>query len=165
MTCLYQALSQRVDGWRAANCPCDDFPATREILEVALEDGESVQLRYLRRAQLRALQTYWYLRLVQIDLLVRVARSHQGFVALPAPMAVLTGPVPGALEFNLRAWTTHEADWVAVRSEWAVKIRDAQTEAGREVPIPQPEISLRGVSPSTAASLAATAPSPAAGPA
>ncbi len=64
MSYLYQVLSQRVDTWRTANYPCDDFPAIREILEFALEDGESGQLRYLRRAQLRALETYWYLRLV-----------------------------------------------------------------------------------------------------
>lgn len=64
MSYLYQVLSQRVDTWRAAHYPCDDFPAIREILEFALEDGESGQLRYLRRAQLRALETYWYLRLV-----------------------------------------------------------------------------------------------------
>lgn len=61
---LYQVLTQRVDHWRAAHYPCDEFPAIREILEFALEDGESGQLRYLRRAQLRALETYWYLRLV-----------------------------------------------------------------------------------------------------
>lgn len=64
MSYLYQVLSQRVDTWRAAHYPCDDFPAIREILEFALEDGDSGQLRYLRRAQLRALETYWYLRLV-----------------------------------------------------------------------------------------------------
>jgi len=33
-------------------------------LEYAVEDEESGQLRYLRRAQFRALETYWYLRLV-----------------------------------------------------------------------------------------------------
>jgi type III restriction enzyme len=64
MTYLYQALSDRVDDWRAANYPCDEYPAIREILEFAVEDSESGQLRYLRRAQLRALETYWYLRLV-----------------------------------------------------------------------------------------------------
>ncbi|KAB2874779.1 MAG: restriction endonuclease subunit R [Burkholderiaceae bacterium] len=64
MSYLYQVLSQCVDTWRTANYPCDDFPAIREILEFALEDGESGQLRYLRRAQLRSLETYWYLRLV-----------------------------------------------------------------------------------------------------
>jgi type III restriction enzyme len=64
MAYLYQALSERVDQWRAAHYFCDEFPALREILEFALEEGESGQLRYLRRAQFRALETYWYLRLV-----------------------------------------------------------------------------------------------------
>ncbi len=64
MSYLYQALTHRVDAWRAANYPCDEFPAIREILEFATEDGEAGQLRYLRRAQFRALETYWYLRLV-----------------------------------------------------------------------------------------------------
>ncbi|MBP7609616.1 MAG: DEAD/DEAH box helicase family protein [Steroidobacteraceae bacterium] len=53
-----------MDAWRAANYRCDDFPAVREILEFATEDGEAAQLRYLRHAQFRALETYWYLRLV-----------------------------------------------------------------------------------------------------
>lgn len=64
MSYLYQALSERIDTWRAENYPCDAYPAIREILEFAVEDDESGQLRYLRRAQLRALETYWYLRLV-----------------------------------------------------------------------------------------------------
>jgi hypothetical protein len=55
MSYLYQALVARVDNWRAENYPCPDYPAIREILEFAIEDGESGQLRYLRRAQLRAL--------------------------------------------------------------------------------------------------------------
>ncbi|MDP2812054.1 MAG: DEAD/DEAH box helicase family protein [Rhodocyclaceae bacterium] len=61
MTHLFQALGQRVDRWRSENYPCSDFPAIREILEFAQEEGG--QLRYLRRAQFRALETYWYLRL------------------------------------------------------------------------------------------------------
>lgn len=64
MSYFYQVLSQRVDGWRAATYPCDGFPAICEILEFATEDGEAEQLRFLRRAQFRALETYWYLRLV-----------------------------------------------------------------------------------------------------
>ncbi len=64
MSFLYQVLTLRVDAWRAANYPCDGFPAIREILEFATEDGEAGQLRYLRRAQFRALETYWYLRLM-----------------------------------------------------------------------------------------------------
>lgn len=64
MSYLYQALSERIDTWRAENYSCDDYPTIREILEFAVEDDESGQLRYLRRAQLRALETYWYLRLI-----------------------------------------------------------------------------------------------------
>jgi len=55
-----------VDAWRAANYPCDGFPAIREILEFATEDGEAAQLRYLRPAQFRALETYQGGRLVKI---------------------------------------------------------------------------------------------------
>lgn len=64
MTYLYQAISTRVDAWRTENYPSGEYPAIREILEFAVEDAENGQLRYLRRAQLRALETYWYLRLV-----------------------------------------------------------------------------------------------------
>lgn len=67
MQSLFQILAERVDDWRAAHYACpgeQDFPAIREILEFALEDPASGQLRYLRHAQLRALETYWHLRLV-----------------------------------------------------------------------------------------------------
>ncbi len=64
MTYLYQEISTRVDAWRAGNYPSEKYPAIREILEFAVEDAQNGQLRYLRRAQLRALETYWYLRLV-----------------------------------------------------------------------------------------------------
>jgi len=64
MSHLFQALAERVDDWRASRYACPDFPAIGEILDFALEDATSGQLRYLRQAQLRALETYWYLRLV-----------------------------------------------------------------------------------------------------
>jgi hypothetical protein len=63
VTFLYQALAGQVDAWRSANYP-SDYPALKEILEFATEDTETGQLRFLRRAQLRALETYWYLRVV-----------------------------------------------------------------------------------------------------
>ncbi len=64
MNLLFQALAERVDAWRAARYDCADFPTIGEILDFALEDPSTDQLRYLRRAQFRALETYWYLRLV-----------------------------------------------------------------------------------------------------
>ena len=64
MSHLFQALTERVNTWRDAGYPCGEYQAVAEILQFAVEDGEAGQLRYLRRAQLRALETYWYLRLV-----------------------------------------------------------------------------------------------------
>jgi hypothetical protein len=64
MNHLFQALTVRVDEWRKARYDCPGFPAIGEVLDFALEDSATDQLRYLRRAQFRALETYWYLRLV-----------------------------------------------------------------------------------------------------
>jgi type III restriction enzyme len=64
MNHLFQALTVLVDEWRKARYECPEFPAIGEILDFALEDPATDQLRYLRQAQFRALETYWYLRLV-----------------------------------------------------------------------------------------------------
>jgi hypothetical protein len=64
MSHLFQALSIKVDEWRTARYECPEFTAISEILDFAVEDSATEQLRYLRRAQFRALETYWYLRLV-----------------------------------------------------------------------------------------------------
>ena len=61
---LHQQIAALVDAWRAEGYPCSDHPAIAEILEWARET-ESGNLRFLRRPQLRALETYWYLRLVE----------------------------------------------------------------------------------------------------
>ena len=65
---LYDVLAGRVAAWRLAHYPHERFPAIGEVLDFATEAGSddgSGQLRYLRAAQLRALETYWYLRLVE----------------------------------------------------------------------------------------------------
>ncbi len=60
---LHEILAERVTGWRTTGYAHDAFPAIGEILEFARnEDGSS---RYLREPQIRALETYWYLRLVE----------------------------------------------------------------------------------------------------
>ena len=63
---LHEALAAKVDTWREAGYP-SDVPALAETLEHATEGGDdgAGHLRYLRAAQLRALETYWYLRLVE----------------------------------------------------------------------------------------------------
>lgn len=64
MTHFYQKIVAQVDAWRVDGYPSADFPVIAEILEWA-RDNQDGNLRYLRRPQLRALETYWYLRLVE----------------------------------------------------------------------------------------------------
>jgi len=80
-----------------------------------------------------------------IELLVGIARGIDGIALSPAPEAILTGLTPGALEFSVRAWTTPHANWIEMRSELAVRIRDGLAEAGIQVPLPQREMHVRSV--------------------
>lgn len=64
MPSLFQTLAIDVAQWRQTKYVCDRYPSIREILEFAVEDEHTGQLRYLRKAQFRALETYWFLRLV-----------------------------------------------------------------------------------------------------
>lgn len=60
---LHQQLSKRVDAWRAAGYPHETYTAIGEVLGWSREP-EGTTFR-LRSSQLRALETYWYLRLVE----------------------------------------------------------------------------------------------------
>lgn len=61
---LYQIIQNNVTQWREQGYPTEDYSAIAEILSFAtLPDSET--LRFLRGAQIRALETYWYLRLVE----------------------------------------------------------------------------------------------------
>ncbi len=61
---LYEAIQDRVAAWRSSHYPCPDFPTIGEILDYA-RLPESGDLRFLRQPQLKALETYWYLRLIE----------------------------------------------------------------------------------------------------
>ncbi|MDX9708413.1 MAG: hypothetical protein RBT64_02565, partial [Trichloromonas sp.] len=64
MTPLYQLLAEKVRLWREAGYPCGKFPAIGEILRFQTADDSGGNLRFLRPPQFRALEVYWYLRLV-----------------------------------------------------------------------------------------------------
>lgn len=88
MTDLYVALAERVRAWRTAGYPCA-YPAIAEILEYAVENEQegspfprSGNLRFMRAPQLRALETYWYLRLVEGT--PRVESLYAGLFARPS---------------------------------------------------------------------------------
>lgn len=61
---LHEAIAEKVTAWRSEGYPHSDYPAVAEILDYAWADDERRELRYLRTAQFRALETYWYLRLL-----------------------------------------------------------------------------------------------------
>jgi hypothetical protein len=58
---LYEALATHVGEWRESGYQHEEFPAIAEILEWA--SNPDVPNFRLRKPQLRALETYWYLRL------------------------------------------------------------------------------------------------------
>ena len=61
---LHQQIAARVAVWRADNYASPKYQAIGEILEWA-HVPETGHARFLRRPQFRALETYWYLRLIE----------------------------------------------------------------------------------------------------
>lgn len=60
---LFQRISGNVQEWKRNNFSHKEYPAVSEILKFStLEDGSP---RYLRTAQITALETYWRLRIVE----------------------------------------------------------------------------------------------------
>lgn len=80
-----------------------------------------------------------------MDVLVGIARTVEGISLSPAPAAIMTGLGPGELQFNVRVWTSEFADWIVVRTELAMKLRNGLVEAGIEVPRPQRDLHLRSL--------------------
>ncbi|MGH7388912.1 MAG: nucleotidyltransferase domain-containing protein [Candidatus Rokuibacteriota bacterium] len=64
MSHLHQVLAVHVDRWRKDGYPVSEYPAVAELFEWA-RDPDTRLLRFLREPQFRALETYWYLRLVE----------------------------------------------------------------------------------------------------
>jgi len=64
MTTLFQKLADEVSQWRAEGYPAEDCPAIGEIFDWARIE-QTQTMRFLRPPQFRALEVYWYLRLVK----------------------------------------------------------------------------------------------------
>lgn len=61
---LQEQLAEKVSQWRVCGYPCEAHPAIAEILDW-LSGREAGHSPFLRIPQVSALETYWYLRLVQ----------------------------------------------------------------------------------------------------
>ena len=59
-------LKEKVKEWQNSNYECE-YPVISEIFDfnIISDDENNKTLRYLRKAQFEALETYWYLRLVE----------------------------------------------------------------------------------------------------
>jgi hypothetical protein len=65
---LHAIIADQVAAWKQAGFPCEAFPVIADILEHQIIQAEPHlprESRYLRGAQIEALTTYWYLRLVK----------------------------------------------------------------------------------------------------
>lgn len=117
MDYLYELIQQRVDTWRDDGYPTDDYPAIADILDYATLP-ETDTRRFLRKAQLRALETYWYLRLVEhtphiFDL---YQRYYPGMKMLDA-LGLATEEIKDWLMGKLMAGETTDVLWDRIRQD------------------------------------------------
>ena len=62
---LHERLAIEVNGWRTGGYPTKEYSTIAELLEWTHGTGHG-NVRFLRAPQLRALETYWYLRILEI---------------------------------------------------------------------------------------------------
>ncbi|MDQ2809097.1 MAG: DEAD/DEAH box helicase family protein [Chloroflexota bacterium] len=96
---LYQLLTAKTDTWRAAGYPSAEYPIIAEILSHQ-RDPATASLTFLREPQMRALETYWYLRLVEdtphvFDLYQRLFSGNR---ALREAVGATAGPIRDLVE-------------------------------------------------------------------
>lgn len=85
MSHLFQALAERVDALRAARYDCPDFPAIGEILDFALEDPSTDQLRYPTQKREETLMAIVESSSTLADVPERKQDLVMGRYELPAP--------------------------------------------------------------------------------
>ena len=84
------------------------------------------------------------------ELLADIARDVQGVAFSPAPTALVIGFADGVQVISLRAWTLDHVDWVELRSELAMRVREGLSEAGIELVVPQRDLRMHRASPPSA---------------
>lgn len=114
MVHLYEEIAERVGRWRSEEYPAEGYPAIGEILDWAVE-SETGSLRFLRGPQIRALETYWYLRLIEgtphvIDLYKRIFPPETARKALLESLGVHISAFEEANFEDETLWRRIQAD-------------------------------------------------------
>lgn len=78
-----------------------------------------------------------------LELLKNVGNSHPDVMERPEPTALFLGFGDSSLNFQLRAWTDRVDRFIAIKSELAIGIERAITEAGITIPFPQRDVHMR----------------------
>ena len=60
-----------------------------------------------------------------IDLIKKLVASNEKVAKQPAPQVYFSNVTGGVLNFELRAWTDHDEDWIRIRSDLALAINAA----------------------------------------
>jgi small-conductance mechanosensitive channel len=81
-----------------------------------------------------------------LALLLEVAAADDRILEQPEPDALFMGFGDSSLDFQMRCWTGHYAQWMQIRSDLNVAVNRALAEAGIEIPFPQRDLHLRSVS-------------------
>jgi potassium efflux system protein len=91
-----------------------------------------------------------------LALLTETTLSTPGIAADPVPAVIFLRFSPNSIDFGVRAWTHDFGEWGNIRSELTVRIYEALTAAGIEIPFPQQTLHIKSVSEEAAARLRGT---------
>ena len=80
-----------------------------------------------------------------IELLEKVALDNPDVLGDPVPEVLFQNFGNSSLDFELRAWTESDRGWFAIKSDVALAINKALTEAEIEIPFPQQDLNLRNI--------------------
>ncbi len=83
-----------------------------------------------------------------LDILLDVVAKHDNVLQHPQPLALFVGFGDSSLDFKTLFWTSNFDDWLRIRSDVTVKINQAVTEAGIEIPFPQRDLHFKSIDPS-----------------
>jgi small-conductance mechanosensitive channel len=93
-----------------------------------------------------------------LEILMDAATATPGVATSPAASVTFAGMGASSLNLSVSAWTNDFDNSGAIRSDMTVRIYDALTAAGIEIPLPQQDVHLRSVSPEARAELARVGP-------